>query len=66
MSTQIRALASQDAEERIGALRRLYGSIYYQGDRFTATPHALAFLMELVLSDDISNRASLLDRKSVV
>jgi len=34
---QIRALASPLDTERHSALRALYGNIYHQGDRFSAT-----------------------------
>ena len=44
----IRALADPDKEVRESALWNLYGNIFHQGTRYSATPHAVPFLYELL------------------
>lgn len=43
----IRRLASSDDAVRDGALHDAYGNIFHQGTRYTATPKAIPFLIEL-------------------
>ncbi len=50
-----------DEEQRRGALQKLYGNIYHQGDRYSATPAAIPFLFELVLAPEVVNRAAILE-----
>jgi tetratricopeptide (TPR) repeat protein len=50
-----------DEEQRRAALHELYGSIYHQGDRYSATPAAIPFLFELVLASEVGNRAAILE-----
>ncbi|MGI8333746.1 hypothetical protein ACRYCC_27680 [Actinomadura scrupuli] len=45
---QLRALLSDHAEDRAGALNELTGNIYHQGTRWQASSHALPFLAALV------------------
>ncbi len=53
---QIRALASQDKQEREDALWELYGNIFHQGTRYQATPMAIPFLFELLDREDTPDR----------
>jgi len=57
---QLRALLSPVETERQGALRALYGNIYHQGDRYSASVHALPFLLALVLEPSTPARAAIL------
>lgn len=43
----IRMLASSDEDERGEALHAAYGNIFHQGTRYTATPHAIPFLVQI-------------------
>jgi tetratricopeptide (TPR) repeat protein len=43
----LRALDSVEAEERQRALYAAYGNIFHQGTRYSATPKAIPFLVEL-------------------
>src|SRR5688500_11616185 len=43
----IRRLRSSDDEERDEALHEAYGNIFHQGTRYTATPKAIPYIIEL-------------------
>lgn len=43
----IRALADDDGDERAAAFHAAYGNIFHQGTRYSATPKAIPFLVEL-------------------
>lgn len=55
----LRALRSDDEEERDSALHALYGNIFHQGTRYQATPHAVPFVRELVEARDTPARGRL-------
>ncbi|MFI7130030.1 hypothetical protein ACIBQ1_30345 [Nonomuraea sp. NPDC050153] len=57
---QIRALASADEGERQKALSALYGNIFHQGTRFSATPHAVPFLARLAADPATPDREPIL------
>ncbi|HVK84461.1 MAG TPA: tetratricopeptide repeat protein [Kofleriaceae bacterium] len=48
----LRALASTDATDRADALDAAYGNIYHQGTRYTATPPAIARIIEIAARPD--------------
>jgi len=56
----LRKLASPDLEEFKRALHALYGNIYHQGDRYSASPHAIPFLFELAWSPGQKGRSNVL------
>jgi HEAT repeat protein len=56
----IRALASEDEEEREDAISKLYGIILHQGTVYEATAYAVPFLLELLEADTISGKADIL------
>lgn len=53
---QIRALASADPAVREDALWKLYCNIFHQGTRYTASPHAVPLLEELILNQEVPAR----------
>ena len=53
-------LASSDPQVREGALWELYGSIYHQGDIYSATAAAIPFLFRLVAVESLPNRQEIL------
>jgi tetratricopeptide (TPR) repeat protein len=55
----IRAMASDDAGERREAIDAAFGNIFHQGTRYTATPRAIPFLIEIA-SQSANLRAELL------
>ncbi|MET7331510.1 hypothetical protein [Nonomuraea sp. NPDC005650] len=57
---QIRSLASADEGERQKALSALYGNIFHQGTRFSATPHAVPFLARLAADPATPDRELIL------
>lgn len=48
----LRALNAADRKERHAAFHAAYGNIFHQGTRYTATPHAIPFLIELAATPD--------------
>jgi tetratricopeptide (TPR) repeat protein len=56
----LRAMASKDADERRGAIHAAFGNIFHQGTRYTATPHAIPFIIELAARPNAGDRAELL------
>ncbi len=57
----VRALASRDERVRDQAFREAYGTIYHQGTRYSSTPAAIPFLIELASQPDAPGLADLLD-----
>lgn len=57
----LRRLASSDANLRQAAVDALSGTIYHQGDLFTATAAAIPFLMRIAACPAIPDRAQLLE-----
>ena len=55
----IRALLSDDAEERESARLSLSSTIYHQGDIFDSTAAAIPFLIEIFADDDSPDRNEL-------
>ncbi|WP_338763874.1 hypothetical protein WAF17_20595 [Bernardetia sp. ABR2-2B] len=53
-------LASSDEKTCDQALSGLYGNIFHQGTRYTATPYAIPFLFELIENETTHNRAELI------
>ncbi|VUC22876.1 unnamed protein product [Clonostachys rosea] len=56
----LRDLQSPDKDTHQSALYRLYGNIYHQGSRYTATPLTIAFLYRLIDSPHTPARGDLL------
>ena len=56
----IRALRSPNREVREAAEHAAYGNIFHQGTRYSATPHAIPFLIELIADPGTPDRAGLL------
>jgi HEAT repeat protein len=56
----IRGLVSADEETRDDIISALHGSIWHQGTVYEATAYAVPFLIELVESDSISGKVSIL------
>ncbi len=57
----IRALVSPDEKSAKDALWRLFGNIYHQGTRYTATAPAIPYLVEAALAVDPKRAARILD-----
>lgn len=55
----LRALASESADERDGALHQLYGNIFHQGSRYEASAHAVPFLAALAADPRVRERAGI-------
>ncbi|MFI6059500.1 HEAT repeat domain-containing protein [Streptomyces sp. NPDC051286] len=47
---QLTALCSHDEAAREGALRSLFGNIFHQGTRYSASPYAVPFLARIALA----------------
>lgn len=62
----IRALVSSDQKTAKDALWRLFGSIYHQGTRYTATKHAVPFLTEAVIALEPQRAAAVLGLLSAI
>ena len=58
---QLRALVSQDPDERAKTIDQLYGNIFHQGTRYQATAYAVPFLARLALEPGTFRRAELVD-----
>lgn len=56
----LRDLASPKAETREQGLYHLYGNIFHQGSRYQATPYAIPFLYELIETDAVEDKYSLI------
>jgi hypothetical protein len=56
----LRALRSDDEEERREAMYELCGNIYHQGTRYEATAHAVPFLLELVADPATPDRTEVM------
>ncbi|MBC8073376.1 MAG: tetratricopeptide repeat protein [Deltaproteobacteria bacterium] len=56
----LRALVSEDAEQRGAALHAAYGNIFHQGTRYAATPAAIGALVEIVGDQHSPDRAAVL------
>lgn len=56
----IRALASDDEEERQSATFELYENIWHQGTVYEATAYAVPFLIELLESDNVPEKNEIL------
>lgn len=57
---QLRALASEDAELRAHALHELYGNVFHQGTRYTASAHVVPFLLEMLRAPEQQEKHELL------
>ncbi len=62
----IRALVSTDEKLAKDALWRLFGNIYHQGTRYTATAPAVPFLAEAALAVEPERSAAVLDLLSAI
>ncbi|MEZ6041851.1 MAG: HEAT repeat domain-containing protein [Planctomycetaceae bacterium] len=56
----LRQLLVDDPGIRSNAVWTLYGNVFHQGSRYSATPYVVPFLIEICKSDDIANRGELL------
>lgn len=56
----LRSLLSEDAQERHAAYNSLYGTIYHQGTRYSATAHAVPFLLRMLDNSLTLERDSLI------
>lgn len=56
----LRALASDDDQERDSALFDLFGNIWHQGTVYEATAYAVPFLVEIALGKAVPGRANVL------
>ncbi|WP_329182845.1 hypothetical protein [Actinacidiphila glaucinigra] len=57
---QLAALCSQDEATREGALRSLFGNIFHQGTRYSASPYAVPFLARIALAGPREGRDGVL------
>ncbi|PHN02508.1 hypothetical protein [Flavilitoribacter nigricans] len=58
--TNIRDLASPDAEKSDKAMYNLYGNIFHQGSRYESTPYAIPFLWELIQEDTVRDKPGII------
>ncbi|MDH6447931.1 MULTISPECIES: HEAT repeat domain-containing protein [unclassified Streptomyces] len=57
----LRGLASEDRAERETALDGLYGAVHHQGDVYDSTLACVPFLLALVASGEIADRAGIVE-----
>ncbi|MFG3258289.1 HEAT repeat domain-containing protein [Streptomyces sp. NPDC048172] len=57
----LRGLASDDPDEREGALDGMYGAVHHQGDVYDCTVASLPFLFALLLEPTVPDRGTILE-----
>ncbi|MEU0950231.1 hypothetical protein ABZ379_47495 [Streptomyces canus] len=57
---QLRAVCGPDEEARESAFRSLFGNIFHQGTRYSASPHAVPFLARIAVAGPAGARANAL------
>ena len=57
---QLKALASQERENRQEAIRQCYSNIYHQGTRYSASVAAIPILIDLLKDDSTPDRHEIL------
>ncbi len=58
---QLRALANRNRKRRDEALYALYGNIFHQGTRYSASGHAIPYLIELCRDDSVRDKFEIVD-----
>ncbi|MEU5769733.1 hypothetical protein ABZ782_27825 [Streptomyces asoensis] len=57
---QLRAVCGPDEEARESAFRSLFGNIFHQGTRYSASPYAVPFLVRIAVAGPVGARADAL------